>query len=496
MREKVLRRAAMRVIGGFTLASSLLLQAGCGESDTPGQGGLDWGSCPSAWQLEPTPGMECATLEVPLNPAAASGETIELALNRIRATGDRLGALLINPGGPGASGIAAMAYMRESLPAEVRARFDVIGFDPRGIGRSAPITCALPDDRSLTFGFADTPAEIEQVVERAELQTAACVAEYGAERLSSLSTVNVARDMDLIRVALGEEQLSYFGTSYGTRLGMVYAELFPERVRSLVLDANVDPSGTLVGFRSTQVASFSATFDAFVAACAAAQEACAIGPDAATTFDALVARTEAEFVRVPGDVRRLNSSDVVAGVSIGLYQEALWPIVVQGIADAEAGDGSILMQLADATTQRRQDGTFGTNLLETNAAVNCADFSDRVAVADVPARAAEALAAHPRWGGLAAGLYAQCAAWPVSSSPVPEIDPQGLAPALVVGSVGDPATPFAWSEAMAMALPGAVLVTYEGATHGAVSVSPCVKEAVAAYLIDGTLPAAGLRCSS
>lgn len=152
------------------------------------------------------------------------------------------------------------------------------------------------------------------------------------------------------------------------------------------------------------------------------------------------------------------------------------------------------MALADAFTQRRQDGTYGTNLPETNTAVNCAGYTDRVPAADVAARATSALADYPRWGGLAAGLYAQCATWPVSSTPVPTIDPQGLAPVLVVGSVGDPATPFAWSEEMAAALPGAALVTYEGATHGAVGTSPCVNDAVAAYLIDGTLPAAGLRC--
>jgi pimeloyl-ACP methyl ester carboxylesterase len=454
---------------------------------------LEWASCHDDY--------ECTTLDVPLDYAVSDGEAIELAVLRRRAAGDdRIGSLVVNPGGPGASGTE---YARSSpVNDDVAERFDIIGFDPRGVGESAPIDClddAALDDFIETDGSPDDPAEITQLQEQASSFIAGCT-ERSDEMLPHVGTADVARDLDILRAALGDEVLNYRGASYGTDIGAQYAELFPDRVGRLVLDGAIDPTLTGEEFLLGQAGGAERALTAYLEACAADGD-CPLGQSAAearSTLVDLLAVIDAAPLPTDDDGRPLTQSLAVLGIVLPLYlsPDEGYLLLNLALERALAGDGSALLFLADQYLKRNPDGTYDGNLNEAGPAVNCVDRSWEKDVAAIESAIAAleqtsvVFGPYLGWSGLV------CAQWPVpAASPAP-VTAAGAAPILVVGTTGDLATPYEWAEALAGQLDSGVLLTYEGSGHTAYRMgSECIDDAVDAYLIDGTVPEDGLRCT-
>ncbi|MFB4307942.1 alpha/beta hydrolase [Actinomadura sp. GTD37] len=450
----------------------------------------------------PPAGVRCATLRVPLDYTRPSGAAIGLALLKVPATGrHRIGSLLFNFGGPGGEGVAALARTAGDYAA-LRTRYDLVGFDPRGVGRSSPVRCV--SDRKLD-GLAamddtpDTAAEETAFIDARAAFVRGCAARSGAA-LPHVGTVNAARDMEMIRVALGEEKLRYFGVSYGTWLGGGYAHQFPGSVGRAVLDGAVDTRIGGADLALQQSAAFQRALGGFAAACARlGREACPLGPDGPSVA-ASIGRFLGGLDRRPlatSSGRKLTQSLGTSGVAAALYSRDAWPYLAQGLEDAvERRDGSLLLMLADARNGRAEDGTY-RSLPAANAAITCADTTDRYTPADVRRLLPRFRAASPVFGESTAWGLLQCTGWPVPGDDAArEVSAPSAAPILVVGSTGDPATPYAWAPALTRALGGrAVLLTRKGDGHGAYdSGDPCVRKAVDAYLLRGTLPAAGAVC--
>jgi pimeloyl-ACP methyl ester carboxylesterase len=448
-------------------------------------------------------GVRCATLRVPLDYARPSGAKVDLALLKVPAADrrHRIGSLLFNFGGPGGEGVDTLARAAGEY-ASLRTRYDLIGFDPRGVGRSTPVRCA--GDRRLDRLAAmddspDTAAEETAYIGARAGYVRQCAARSGA-LLPHVGTVNAARDMEMIRIALGDDRLRYFGVSYGTRLGGVYAHRFPGGVGRVVLDGAVDPRIGGADLALQQAAAFQRALGGFAAACARlGRKACPLGADGPQVV-ASIGRILAGLDRKPlatSSGRKLTQSLGTTGVAAGLYSRNAWPYLAQGLVDAvKRRDGSLLLMLADVQNGRADDGTY-SNLSAANTAITCADTADRFTPADVRRLLPAFRAASPVFGASMAWGLLQCTGWPVPGDDAArEVSAPSAAPILVVGNTGDPATPYAWAPALTRELGGrAVLLTLRGEGHGAYATGdPCVREAVDAYLLQGRLPAAGAAC--
>lgn len=458
-----------------------------------GQPAIDWDDCGQRF--------ECGELEVPVDHGDPDGDTIDLALIRRPAEGpgERIGSLIMNPGGPGGSGLDFLRAFAPMAPPEVAARFDLVSFDPRGVGESDGYRC-LDDEAmeagNLEDGSPDTPAEVETLFEDHAHFVDGCE-DAGGELLRNMSTADVAEDLDLMRAALGDEQLTFVGFSYGTRIGAAYATLFPDNVRALVLDGAVAPSSTSFEETRVQGVGFERVFDEFAAACNT-DPTCPVAPDAAGRFDQIRAELEQQPVTVTdyvGEERLLTATLFELGVGTALYDESRWRMAAEGIASIADGDGSTIFLLADSQLGRNPDGTW-TNQRDAQASVNCADAQDRPTREEVEGFAAELPAELPRWGSLFGWFAGSCLGWPEPENPLPELTGAGAPPILVVGTVGDPATPYEWAEEMAEALESAVLLTWEGSGHTAYPGTQCIVDAVNRYLIDLEPPEPGTRCEA
>jgi pimeloyl-ACP methyl ester carboxylesterase len=469
---------------------------------------LSWGPCaefagPDDADAFADKRYDCARLEVPLDYTAPDGRTAQLGVLRLKATGEKIGSLVINPGGPGASGMSAVPSLFGGGPGAdggLTQRFDVVGLDPRGVGASTPtIDCLTDAEREVERGDLDvdpSPAGVAQTEEENRGYAQRCAERVGVDVLANVGTRDAARDLDVLRAALGDRQLTYLGYSYGSRLGSTYAEEFPQNVRALVLDGALDPSQSTVDRSVDQAAGFQQAFDAFAAECAKRSD-CPLGTDpakATAAFQAITRPLVDRPLAVGG--RTLTYPDAVTGVTQALYVSSAWPALAQGISALAKGDGTILLLLADLYLDRRADGSYG-NAIEAFDVISCVDeqrTTDPAAVADGVRR--ELLAAPYRDAGR--GVVAardKCAFWPVPPTSTPHIpDVPGLAPTVVVSTTGDPATPYEAGVDLAKAL-GGTLLRVEGEQHGAVlSGSSCVDEAVTAYLVDLTVPPTGTDC--
>lgn len=501
----------MRTIRVLAAVLTAALAAGCATGPAAAEGD---GPAAPAWQ-ECGTGLDCATLEVPVDPADPDGPTVGLALVRHRATdpAQRIGSLVVNPGGPGAPAgdlvraIDAAAGTGPYSP-ELLARFDVVGMDPRGVGGSAGVRCQSDAEREEALAFDYDPTlpgmgPREELVALAEDLAQGCAENVDPALLGHLATDDVARDVDLVRQALGEERISYLGQSYGTFLGATYATLFPDHVRQMVLDAPVDPlTWQTDPLRATldQTVSGERMLDAWFATCRAEGPSCTFGggdPEAA--FDALVTRLEAAPLEVPANepvpAQRVDGGAALLAARTAAFGPMLWPFLTAGLTAAEQGDGSVLATLGTVLT-RNPDGT-PNGLGEANLAVNCLDRAVPADLAAHDRNAADAVAAAPRFGELSGYLALACVDWP-ATNPDRFTGPYtgaGAPPVLVVGGREDSQTPYEWAGSMTAQLEGAVLLTREGYGHGSYrSGSPCVDAAVDRLLVAGALPAPGTTC--
>jgi pimeloyl-ACP methyl ester carboxylesterase len=460
-----------------------------------GTTGLAWTNC--------TAPFECATLTVPIDYAHPANGSIELALIRLPATNpaDRIGDLVTNPGGPGGSGVQFVREAAETIfSAQLRARFDIIGFDPRGVGQSHPIKCvdaATMDRLNELDPVPDLPAERTALIEGAKTFDAGCTANSGP-LLPFMTTIDAARDVEQIRIALGDPKLTYLGFSYGTFLGSTYANLYPDRVRALVLDGAVDATLSFAAGVEAQAQGFADAFSRFLADCAS-RPACPFynGGRPGPAYDALMARIHAAPLPAIslGDSRPVGPGEALTGVVAALYDQTAWPILARGLALAQGGDGSLLLELADSLNERGPDGTY-TNIAAANTAVNCADFTAPTDLATYDALARKLGVLIPRFGEAAVYLSLDCAFWPFHPSHEPVVPAaRGAPPILVVGTTGDPATPYAWAVKLAQELSSGVLLTRTGEGHTAYGKSACIDGLVDAYLLTFAVPNAGTVCS-
>lgn len=441
----------------------------------------------------------CATLRVPLDYDDPGGESIELSVLKVAARDqeDRVGSLVVNPGGPGGSGVDYAKNATSYFGEELLSTFDVVGFDPRGVGTSTPVEC-LGDARLDAFVASDPDPDTRAEVARSDRLLRelgrGCVQESG-DLAEHVSTVEAARDIDILRAALGDAQLSYFGASYGTFLGATYAELFPDRVGRMVLDGALDPSVTSLELNLVQAEGFERALRAYVGACVD-RGSCFLGD----TVDAGAARIRAFLDEVdrdplPAGGRTLAVGNAVLGVWAPLYNESYWPILDDALRAAFDGDGQTLLALSDAYTSRGGDG-YQNNSLEALYAVNCLDHDDAIPSSEVAGYIPRFQKVSPTFGAIFAYGLSGCAQWPIHTGRVPEeIHAEGAAPIMVVGTTRDPATPLVWAEALADQLQSGVLVRRDGDGHtGYLAGNECVDSAVESYLISGTVPEATVDC--
>jgi pimeloyl-ACP methyl ester carboxylesterase len=443
--------------------------------------------------------FECGRTEVPIDYDEPEGATLPLFLVRAVAAGqtDRIGSLMVNPGGPGASGAEAGIGLALSLPEEVLQRFDIVGFDPRGVGLSTPVECIPTELKDRMVAAEPRPTSDEDLDEAfalADEVAAGCAEEYG-EALGTFNTVDTARDMDRLREALGDEQLTYLGYSYGTTLGSTYAELFPENVRALVLDAAVDPDTTEIEDAEASAAAFERGFDVYAENCVALIAGCPLGAEPRGWVEAVLTAAEAEPIpsSEEGETRRATPGVVMTAVVAALYDTESWPQLTQALVAARRGDSAGVFSLADSYAGRLDDDTY-SNLFDANIAINCADTEETIDEQEVRDLAAEWNTEYPLFGaGSAVSLYT-CSAWQAERTPVPERDAEGSDPILVVGNTGDPVTPLPGAEDMADQLDSGVLLVWQGDGHTAYPKTDCITAAVNAYLIELTAPDDGLTC--
>lgn len=445
-------------------------------------------------------GFECARLTVPVDYEAPEGDTAELSVIRLPASGDdRQGSIVLNPGGPGGSGIDYARAAETVVSSDVRAAFDVVGFDPRGVGESTPVECL--DDEEIDVlvaadGTPDDQGEIDRLVELSQDLAMSCAQNAGA-LLAHVDTASAARDMDILRAAVGDERLTYLGKSYGTFLGATYAELFPQRVGRLVLDGAIDPSLSSEELNLGQARGFEQALTAFVTDCLEQSDCPLRGSvdEGVQQVQDLLERADARPLDTGTD-RELTESLASFGIALPLYESDYWPLLRQGLTAAQSGDGSVLLGFADAYFERGPDGEYDSNAATVIYAVNCLDRPDDSSIADIQGQAQELQEVAPTFGRFLAWGSLPCTYWvPETASQPATVTAEGAAPILVVGTTGDPATPYEWSEGLAEQLESASLLTFDGDGHTAYQRSNnCIDDAVDAYLLSGTMPDDGTVC--
>ncbi|WP_232247766.1 alpha/beta hydrolase [Kitasatospora azatica] len=442
--------------------------------------------------------FQCGTAHVPLDYANPATEAIDLALVRKPAAkqDQRLGSLFLNPGGPGGSGIEEVTNGAASRFQSLNDRYDLVGFDPRGVGKSSSVHCL--DDAARDQLNAQDHADANTGKGFAD----ACQAKSG-KLLPFVGTRNAARDLDVLRGVVGDQKLNYLGFSYGTYLGASYAEQFPTRTGHLVLDGAMDPNADPLDANVAQLAGFEGVFERWAADCVS-HDGCPLGSDSGAA-----AKKAADFLdgleqhpMTAKDGRQVTSAEGWTGAMDMLYGDAKsWEYLRDGLAWAMKGHkADYLLAFADDYNGRDDKGHYN-NMADANIAIDCADYGAPTPSDDRIQQALQQL--HDKAKYLTARMTAEdlksqdCRAWPVHSGEAPHVvKAAGSAPILVVGSTGDDATPYTWAQNLAAGLANATLLTRDGDGHTGYGKSACIKSAVDAFLINGTMPAAGTHCAT
>jgi pimeloyl-ACP methyl ester carboxylesterase len=446
----------------------------------------------------------CAQLTVPIDYAHPGGDTLKLAVLKVPAKNPpkRIGSLVVNPGGPGGSGYDYAKHADDGIvTSAVRAAYDIVGFDPRGVGRSSPITCLNNRELDSFLGGDPTPdnkVEEQHLADVAKTFADKCRAN-GGPLLGHVSTIEAAKDMDVLRAALGETKLDYLGKSYGTFLGATYADLFPTKVGRFVLDGAIDPNLSSSQVNEGQAVGFETETRAYVQDCVR-RGGCPLGGSLDSGMqklrDFLKSLDSRPLPLNDKYVKGLTEGWGSLGIAVAMYDQGLWSQLTDALRSALGGDAGPLMNLADAYAYRNSSGAYDGNLMQVIYAVNCLDRSDSRDLAHYESEASSLSAKAPTWGPFLAWSTVPCGYWPVPANNAPKkITATGSGPIVVVGTTRDPATPYIWAQGLASELENGHLITFNGDGHTAYTRSnSCVDNAVDAYLLAGTVPPAGLRC--
>jgi pimeloyl-ACP methyl ester carboxylesterase len=444
---------------------------------------LAWKSCSGGYQ--------CAQLKVPLDYAKPSGVALELSVVR-EQTGvkAKLGSVVLNPGGPGGSGVQ---YARAAAPIiglQLGGKFDIVGFDPRGVGESAPVRCLSAKELDQWVAFEADPTSSGEIARQDVLAkgfAAGCGKKSGA-LLAHISTVDTARDLDVLRAALGDPKLTYIGASYGTFLGAIYAQLFPTHVRALVLDGALDPSSSAADLDHTQAKGFEVALQSYIASCMSHGN-CPLGPStggAEPQLDRWLAVVKATPIRASNG-RVLTQALAIGGIAAALYAPTSWGNLTAALVSAFKGDPSRLLELSDQIDGRQSNGTYD-NLVESNTAINCVDRPGLgPTIADYAREAIAGAKDGPTFGEFIGWGNVACAEWPVAPELAPGPVSSVSAPILVIGTLRDPATPYVGAQALAQQLDGSLL-TFDGDGHTAFLRSTCVDNVVKSYVVSLQTP--------
>jgi pimeloyl-ACP methyl ester carboxylesterase len=444
--------------------------------------------------------LQCGSVTVPLNYADPNGRTIKIALEMRPAEdpSERIGSLVINPGGPGTSGIDDLPNELSVLTPELLERFDIVSFDPRGVERSAPVSCEAPSTPSTTTTTAaPVPVELpnpvpvglaaEKAVQAQDKAYGEACKQYSDGVLAYVGTVDAAQDLDRIRAALGDAKLTFIGHSYGTLLGATYAEMYPGHVRAMVLDGAIDPALSSDQMVLDQAQGFESVLDDFFSWCAGTAS-CPWRPvgDPTTALLGLIKGSAQK--PLPGrNGGSAGPGEFYNALLDNLYSRSSWPALGDELAAAAAGDGT---DLITSSTSYASGGS--TNGGDANNAINCLDHPVSHQLSSYVQLAATAASEAPVFGPVLAWGLLQCSMWPVPPTRTPApITAAGAPPILVTGTTGDPATPYQWAVSLAHELQNGELVTWQGTNHVAYFYSPCIRAIDQAYLVDGTLPPPG-----
>lgn len=467
-----------------------LLSAAPIAAQTPAQDDLQWNDCGG--------GFQCARLNVPLDYSKPDGDTVRLALARLPATArsGKIGSLLVNPGGPGGSAIDFLRAWAGAVSPDIRAKFDLVAFDPRGVGDSQGINCHVTLQSLVAVDpNPTTDADWAAAEQATKTFVDACAAKYG-DFLDSLGTKNVARDMESVRKALGDDKLTYLGYSYGTAIGQVYADMYPGNVRAMVLDGALDLSQDFAAINEQQMVGFERAYNAYLQNCRDTRCSLASRGDPATVINTLMAQVTSKPLPAPAADRPAGPGELQTAITSALYAQQSWPVLTRALVEALDGDGTGLIQLTDQYLGRNPDGSY-PDLIEANMAVNSIDEQCPKDVDAYKQLATQFAQAAPFFGPGAAVSGLACAYWPAKPDPLSAPTTKDAPPIVIIDTTNDPATPYEWGLNVNQQLASSVLITHRGNGHTIYAQGDsCVDNAVNAYLLNLTVPAKDTTCGN
>jgi len=498
----------MRSQSRFSLIAlvGLLSLSACGSSSTSSNSAgkpietstdfvvnpIEWKPCDGSTNTE----VECGNIEVPFDYADPEQGSFVLYVKKHNAASptDRIGSMMVNPGGPGFGGSSLADDAQYYFSQDLIDRFDIIAWDPRGTGESTPAVDCV-DTFDEYFGLdspPETPEEKQALIDASQAFNDKCTENSGTI-LPYISTQASAQDINSLRLALGEEKVSFFGFSYGSELGTTWATMFPETVRAIVVDGAVDPTATSIQEGMNQAKGFEGQLSTFLKQCSE-RTTCEFhnGGKAEEAFDQLVLDIDATPLEVSKNRTPVTQGVLFTAVAQAMYSDYYWPQLSEALSAAQKGDGNGILQLYDDYYQRKGDGTYG-NELEAFLAISCLDDPGASSVEDVDSHIEEFIAAAPRLGGNFAYGYS-CALWPVKQAPKVTITGKGAGPIVVVGTTGDAATPLDSTRKMAKGLEQGILIVVNANQHTGYGANSCVVKAVDDYLIKLTVPTNETTC--